>query len=90
MAGKKGSVLFVDYKKIEKATENFLEGNILGEGGFGCVYKARLDDNLDVAVKELHCESHIAEREFEVLPLLIIHFGENIFFSPWICLKITI
>lgn len=67
MVGKKGSVLIIDYKNIEKATDNFLESNILGEGGFGCVYKARLDDNLDVAVKKLHCESQIAQREFEVI-----------------------
>lgn len=56
----------VDYKQIEKTTNNFLESNILGEGGFGCVYKARLDHNLDVAVKKLHCETQNAEREFEV------------------------
>ncbi|KAJ1407767.1 Serine-threonine/tyrosine-protein kinase, catalytic domain [Sesbania bispinosa] len=65
MVGKKGCVPIIDYKQLEKATGNFKESNILGEGGFGCVYKARLDDNLDVAVKKLHCESHHAEREFE-------------------------
>ncbi|XP_054819641.1 probable receptor-like protein kinase At1g80640 [Prosopis cineraria] len=65
MDGKKGSVPIIDHKTIEKATNNFLESNILGEGGFGCVYKARLDDNLDVAVKKLHCESQDAEREFQ-------------------------
>ncbi|KAJ7966237.1 Kinase family protein [Quillaja saponaria] len=65
MVGKKGSVSLVDYKQIEKATNNFRESNILGEGGFGYVYKARLDDNLLVAVKKLHCESQDAEREFE-------------------------
>ena len=39
----------------------------MGEGGFGCVYKARLDDNLYAAVKKLNCENHDAEREFEVM-----------------------
>lgn len=67
MVGKKGCVPVIDYKQIEKATGNFKESNILGEGGFGCVYKARLDDNLDVAIKKLNCESQYAEREFEVL-----------------------
>ncbi|KAK2452889.1 Protein kinase superfamily protein [Trifolium repens] len=65
MVGKKGCVPIIDYKQIEKATGNFKESNILGEGGFGCVYKARLDDNLDVAIKRLNCECQYAEREFE-------------------------
>ncbi|ESW08967.1 hypothetical protein PHAVU_009G089500 [Phaseolus vulgaris] len=65
IVGMKESVPIVDYKQIEKTTNNFLESNILGEGGFGRVYKARLDHNLDVAVKKLHCETQHAEREFE-------------------------
>ncbi|KAI9118575.1 hypothetical protein K1719_010907 [Acacia pycnantha] len=63
--GKKGSISIFDYKTIQKATSNFLETNILGEGGFGCVYKARLHHNLDVAVKKLNCESQDAQREFQ-------------------------
>lgn len=66
MVGKKGSLPIIDYKQIEKATNNFRESDKLGEGGFGCVYKARLDDDLEVAVKKLHCETQNAEREFEV------------------------
>ncbi|KAF3447061.1 hypothetical protein FNV43_RR12241 [Rhamnella rubrinervis] len=65
MVGKKGSASLVDYKTLEKATNNFMDDNILGEGGFGCVYKARLDDNLLVAVKKLDCASQDAVREFE-------------------------
>ncbi|KAJ7958543.1 Kinase family protein [Quillaja saponaria] len=65
IVGKKRSVLLVEYKHIEMATNNFRESNVLGEGGFGCVYKAQLDDNLPVAVKKLHCASRDAEREFE-------------------------
>ncbi|KAK7351362.1 hypothetical protein VNO77_10754 [Canavalia gladiata] len=61
----KGSVPIIDYKQIEKTTNNFEESNILGEGGFGCVYKARFNQNLDVAVKKLHCETQNAQREFE-------------------------
>ncbi|KAL2318043.1 hypothetical protein Fmac_031919 [Flemingia macrophylla] len=63
--GKQGCVPTIDYRQIEKATGNFKEINILGEGGFGCVYKAHLDDDLDVAVKKLHCENQNAEQEYE-------------------------
>lgn len=65
MAVKNGSVLLMDYNILEKATDNFLESNILGEGGFGRVYKAQLEDNLVVAVKKLDCTSPDAEREFQ-------------------------
>ncbi|CAL0323145.1 unnamed protein product [Lupinus luteus] len=66
LVGMKGCVPIIDYKQIEKATNNFKECNILGEGGFGCVYKARLDHNLDVAVKKLHCQkSQYVDKEFE-------------------------
>lgn len=65
MVGKKGSVSFIDYKILEKGTNNFRDSDILGEGGFGCVYKARLDDNLHVAVKKINGGGQDAEREFE-------------------------
>lgn len=68
MVSKKGSAIsFIEYKLLEKATDSFHESNILGEGGFGCVYKAKLDDNLHVAVKKLDCGTQDAGREFEVL-----------------------
>lgn len=70
LIGTKGCVPIIDYKQIEKSTKNFHESNILGEGGFGCVYKAQLDDNLVVAVKKLHCQTQNAETEFEVINVL--------------------
>ncbi|KAB2629264.1 receptor-like protein kinase [Pyrus ussuriensis x Pyrus communis] len=65
MVSKKGSVPVIEYKGLEKGTNDFRESNIIGEGGFGCVYKARLDNNLLVAVKKLDCASQDAEREYE-------------------------
>lgn len=67
MVGKKGSVSLIEYKLLEKGTENFRDNNILGEGGFGRVYRAQLDDNLIVAVKKMDCQTQDAEREFQVL-----------------------
>ncbi|KAK6927598.1 Serine-threonine/tyrosine-protein kinase, catalytic domain, partial [Dillenia turbinata] len=61
----KGSVRLFDYKALETGTGNFQGQNILGVGGFGCVYKACLDDNFQVAVKRLDCGGQDAEREFE-------------------------
>lgn len=63
---KKRSVTVMDYKALETATNNFRETDILGEGGFGCVYKARLEENLYVAVKRLEGGTQDAIREFEV------------------------
>ncbi|KAI5673275.1 hypothetical protein M9H77_13639 [Catharanthus roseus] len=62
---KKRSVTVMDYKALETATNNFRETDILGEGGFGCVYKARLEENLYVAVKRLEGGTQDAIREFE-------------------------
>ncbi|XVE53564.1 hypothetical protein DITRI_Ditri03aG0012900 [Diplodiscus trichospermus] len=56
---------FMDFKILEKATNKFHQDNILGEGGFGCVYKAQFDDGSYAAVKKLDCASLDAEKEFE-------------------------
>ncbi|XP_042510272.1 probable receptor-like protein kinase At1g80640 isoform X2 [Macadamia integrifolia] len=65
ITGKKGLVSVIEYQLLEAATDNFRESNVLGEGGFGCVYKARFDDNLLAAVKRLDCSEQVAEKEFE-------------------------
>lgn len=66
MVAKKGSLALIEYRLIEKATDNFRESNVLGEGGFGRVYKAQFEDDVIVAVKMLDCATQDAEREFQV------------------------
>ncbi|KDP29697.1 hypothetical protein JCGZ_18632 [Jatropha curcas] len=41
------------YRELQLATDNFNEKNILGQGGFGKVYKRVVQDNKKVAVKRL-------------------------------------
>lgn len=61
----RGSVQSLDYKLLEGATNNFDESNVLGVGGFGCVYRAKLDDNSCIAVKKIDEGGQEAEKEFE-------------------------
>ncbi|CAN6452121.1 unnamed protein product [Victoria cruziana] len=49
---------------IQDATNNFSEANKLGEGGFGPVYRGKLADGQEVAVKRLSRASGQGIREF--------------------------
>ncbi|KAL9268434.1 Proline-rich receptor-like protein [Drosera capensis] len=52
------------YDELSTATNGFSSENILGTGGFGIVYKGRLSDAREVAVKKLKMGSGQGEREF--------------------------
>eukprot|EP01018_Ginkgo_biloba_P036402 Gb_35264 [translate_table: standard] len=51
-------------KTLTVATDNFNKDNKLGEGGFGPVYKGRISDGTEVAVKMLSVRSMQGKREF--------------------------
>ncbi|CAN4095500.1 unnamed protein product [Withania somnifera] len=63
------------FKELALATQNFREANLIGEGGFGCVYKGRLDSGMIVAIKQLNLEGLQGNQEFvvEVLMLSLMH-----------------
>ncbi|KAL3835496.1 hypothetical protein ACJIZ3_010232 [Penstemon smallii] len=65
IGGKKGSIAAIEYQLLVAATNNFEEGNILGEGGLGCVYKACFNENFHAAVKKIYAGGQEVEREFE-------------------------
>ncbi|GMJ04455.1 hypothetical protein like AT1G70740 [Hibiscus trionum] len=53
------------FEILVAATNNFHHHQKLGEGGFGPVYKGKLDDGREIAVKKLSHSSNQGKREFE-------------------------
>ncbi|KAJ4769151.1 Protein kinase family protein [Rhynchospora pubera] len=59
-----GSKSCFSYEEVMAMTGQFSRENLIGEGGFGCVYKGYMPDGKCVAVKELKDGSSQGEREF--------------------------
>ncbi|KAJ8763658.1 hypothetical protein K2173_003130 [Erythroxylum novogranatense] len=70
------SAEILSYRELSAATQNFNADNLLGEGGFGRVYRGFLErTNQVVAVKQLDRNGFQGNREFlvEVLILSLLH-----------------
>lgn len=73
------------FNDLKMATRNFRPESLLGEGGFGCVFKGWIEENgtapvkpgtgLTVAVKTLNHDGLQGHKEW-----LVRHFLSNIFF----------
>ncbi|GAY66422.1 hypothetical protein CUMW_248620, partial [Citrus unshiu] len=54
------------YLELCRATDGFSENNLIGRGGLGSVYKARLGDGMEVAVKVFNLQCRRAFKSFDV------------------------
>nr|GMD38481.1 G-type lectin S-receptor-like serine/threonine-protein kinase At4g27290 isoform X1 [Ipomoea batatas] len=64
-------VQFFTFQSISEATDNFLDANKLGKGGFGPVYKGMLPGGQEIAVKRLSNQSRQGIDEFKNEVVLI-------------------
>jgi hypothetical protein len=63
---RQGAQVFT-YRELERATDGFSEGNVLGRGAYGAVFRGRLGDGTPAAIKRLQLDlRRQGEREFRV------------------------
>ncbi|CAN0923997.1 Proline-rich receptor-like protein kinase PERK12 [Linum grandiflorum] len=60
-----GGKSFFSHEEVIEMTRGFARENIIGEGGFGCVFKGWQPDGKVVAVKQLKVGSGQGDREFK-------------------------
>lgn len=72
-AGKKGSpIAAIEYQLLVSDTKKFDEGNVIGEDGFGRVYKSLSHEDIHASVEKIYAGGQEAERELEVKCGLIL------------------
>nr|GMC83830.1 putative receptor-like protein kinase At4g00960 [Ipomoea batatas] len=72
-----------DFGTIKKATNNFSDSNRIGQGGFGPIYKGKLNGH-DVAVKRLSRNSGQGDREFRNEVILVGQLQHrNLAWTQW-------
>ncbi|XP_020526851.1 probable serine/threonine-protein kinase PBL7 isoform X2 [Amborella trichopoda] len=54
------------YRELELATDKFSEENVIGNGGFGVVYRGVLTDGTQAAIKRLNRDGKQGDRDFRV------------------------
>ena len=85
------------FNELKEATKNFRRENLIGEGGFGFVYKGWIDVNtyaptkpgtgIVVAIKKLKPESFQGHKEWLVCATLTLK--PSCFLTGWSCYVLT-
>ncbi|KAL9269970.1 Receptor-like serine/threonine-protein kinase ALE2-like protein [Drosera capensis] len=85
------STRFLSYEELKGATNNFQPASILGEGGFGIVFKGVLSDGTAVAIKRLNSGGQQGGKEFlvEVEMLSRLHHRNLVKLVGYYCSRDT-